>query len=167
MSKVKVQGNPSGTGTLTIAAPNTNSDRTLNLPDAAGTLVAKSGTYIAPSELGSGTPSASNFLRGDGSWQIIPAPSTANVLAATAGASLGAVGTYAFLFDTVAQTTTPGSTRAGSSLRYAGSSAGSNNSAESGVAASGTWRVMGGSGYLGGSPSTNAATRTSVWLRIS
>lgn len=40
MSKVKVQGNPSGTGTLTIAAPDTNTDRTLTLPDAAGTVLA-------------------------------------------------------------------------------------------------------------------------------
>jgi len=39
MSKVAIQGNASGTGTLTIAAPNTNSDRTINLPDEAGTLV--------------------------------------------------------------------------------------------------------------------------------
>jgi hypothetical protein len=36
MSLVKVSGNASGTGTLTIAAPNTNSDYTLTLPDAAG-----------------------------------------------------------------------------------------------------------------------------------
>jgi hypothetical protein len=39
MSLVKVQGNVSGTGTLTIAAPNTNSDRTLTLPDATGTIL--------------------------------------------------------------------------------------------------------------------------------
>jgi hypothetical protein len=38
MSLVKVSGNASGTGTLTIAAPNTNSDRTLTLPDATGTV---------------------------------------------------------------------------------------------------------------------------------
>ena len=38
MSNVKIQGNPSGTGTLTIAAPNTNSDYTLNLPASAGTV---------------------------------------------------------------------------------------------------------------------------------
>jgi len=36
MSKVKVQGNPSGTGTLTIAAPDTNSDATINLPTVTG-----------------------------------------------------------------------------------------------------------------------------------
>jgi hypothetical protein len=38
MSKIALTGNASGTGTLTIAAPNTNSDRTLDLPDGAGTV---------------------------------------------------------------------------------------------------------------------------------
>jgi len=36
MSIVKIQGNASGTGTLTIAAPNTNSDATINLPTFTG-----------------------------------------------------------------------------------------------------------------------------------
>lgn len=36
MSKIKLEGNALGTGTLTIAAPNTNTDRTLTLPDEAG-----------------------------------------------------------------------------------------------------------------------------------
>jgi hypothetical protein len=39
MSLIKLQGNASGTGALTIAAPNTNTDRTLTLPDATGTFV--------------------------------------------------------------------------------------------------------------------------------
>jgi len=43
MSKVKIQGNASGTGTLTISAPNTNTDRTLTLPDGAGEIVVSSG----------------------------------------------------------------------------------------------------------------------------
>jgi len=38
MSKVAITGNASGTGTLTFAAPNTNTDRTLDLPDAGGTV---------------------------------------------------------------------------------------------------------------------------------
>ena len=38
MSKIALQGNPSGTGTFQIAAPNSNSDRVLTLPDAAGTV---------------------------------------------------------------------------------------------------------------------------------
>jgi hypothetical protein len=38
MSLVQVQGNASGTGTLTIAAPNTNSNYTLTLPQTTATL---------------------------------------------------------------------------------------------------------------------------------
>ena len=33
MSKVKIQGNASGTGVVTLTAPNTNTDRTITLPD--------------------------------------------------------------------------------------------------------------------------------------
>ena len=39
MSKIALTGNALGTGTLTIAAPNTNTDRTLTLPDNTGTLL--------------------------------------------------------------------------------------------------------------------------------
>ena len=39
MSKIALSGNASGTGTFTIASPNSNSDRTLNLPDNSGTLI--------------------------------------------------------------------------------------------------------------------------------
>ena len=39
MSKVKIQGNASGTGTFTIQAPNSNTDRVLSLPDNAGEIL--------------------------------------------------------------------------------------------------------------------------------
>ena len=39
MSKVVIQGNASGTGNFTIAAPNSNTDRTLTLPDVTGNVV--------------------------------------------------------------------------------------------------------------------------------
>lgn len=48
MSQVKVTGNASGTGTLTIAAPNTNSDYTLTLPTATGTLLSSASTANFP-----------------------------------------------------------------------------------------------------------------------
>jgi hypothetical protein len=38
MSKIAFTPNASGTGTFTFAAPGTNTDRTLTLPDASGTL---------------------------------------------------------------------------------------------------------------------------------
>ena len=39
MSKVAITGNENGTGVFTIAAPNSNTDRTLTLPDEAGTVL--------------------------------------------------------------------------------------------------------------------------------
>ena len=38
MSKIRLTPNASGTGTVTIAAPNTNTDRTITLADETGTL---------------------------------------------------------------------------------------------------------------------------------
>jgi len=43
MAKVKIQGHASGTGILTVTAPNTSTDRTITLPDATGTLLASEG----------------------------------------------------------------------------------------------------------------------------
>jgi hypothetical protein len=39
MAKVKIQGHASGTGVLTVTAPNTSSDRTITLPDSTGTIL--------------------------------------------------------------------------------------------------------------------------------
>ena len=44
MSLVKIQGNASGTGIFTVAAPNSNTDRTLTLPDSTGTLATAEST---------------------------------------------------------------------------------------------------------------------------
>ncbi len=38
MAKVKIQGHASGTGILTVTAPNTSTDRTITLPDETATL---------------------------------------------------------------------------------------------------------------------------------
>ena len=39
MSNIAIKGNASGTGTFTVEAPNSNTDRTLVLPDEAGTVI--------------------------------------------------------------------------------------------------------------------------------
>ena len=39
MSKLKFSGDSGGTGVITVASPNTSTDRTLTLPDATSTLV--------------------------------------------------------------------------------------------------------------------------------
>lgn len=62
MSKIALSGNASGSGTLTIAAPNTSTDRTLTLPDATGTVQVSgnpisgtTGTFSGDLTLGSST----------------------------------------------------------------------------------------------------------------
>lgn len=46
MSNVVIQGNASGTGDFTIAAPNSDTDRTLTLPDEAGEVIVTDGTTL-------------------------------------------------------------------------------------------------------------------------
>lgn len=46
MSKVKIQPNASGTGIFTVAAPATNTDRTITLPDVDATLLTTAGGVI-------------------------------------------------------------------------------------------------------------------------
>jgi hypothetical protein len=93
------------------------------------------------------------------------AVNTSTVLSATAGASVGAVGTYAFLFRNDGNAFTAGTTYAASVLRYAGvySTAGScyqfANVWTAGAAPSGTWRAMG--------SVSSQAYGSAVFLRIS
>jgi len=62
MSRITLAPNASGTGTLTIAAPNTNTDRTITLPDVTTTLVGTDATQtltnktIASSQLTGALP---------------------------------------------------------------------------------------------------------------
>ena len=47
MSKVTIAGDVNGTGVFTIAAPNGNTNRTLVLPDEAGTVLTSGGALPA------------------------------------------------------------------------------------------------------------------------
>lgn len=53
MSKVAISGNASGTGVFTLAAPNSNTDRTLTLPDEAGTVLTTAGVPASAMPAGS------------------------------------------------------------------------------------------------------------------
>ena len=163
MSNVALSGNASGTGTFTIASPNSNTDRTLNLPDSSGTLVHTdtSGNLLV------GTATNTNSSRivsngviesttggvrfPDGSTQTTAAGAvtTTAVLNATAGASAGGVGTYALTIVNTGTTFNFGATIAGSSVApilvtLNGEGFFVNGGNSGGL--SGTWRVMGRAG---------------------
>ena len=55
MSNIVLQPNSSGTGSITIDTPNTNTDRTLNIPDESGTLLSTASS-IASSKLTGALP---------------------------------------------------------------------------------------------------------------
>ena len=94
------------------------------------------------------------------------APTTAEVLSATAGATAGAVGTYAFMEDTGSNVgLNIGDTVAGSGIRYAGvakTETSPMDISSSSTVPSGTWRCM---GYI---PTVFIATAkyASLFLRI-
>ncbi len=54
MSKLRIQANASGAGVVSLEAPNTNSDRTINLPDAAGTILLTNGNGSSLTSLTAG-----------------------------------------------------------------------------------------------------------------
>ena len=53
MSKISITPNPSGTGVFTISSPATNTNRTLTLPDEAGTVLTNSSDIPAANLTGS------------------------------------------------------------------------------------------------------------------
>lgn len=72
MSKVKIEGNASGTGTLTIAAPNTNTDRTLTLPDGAGEILTDASSLPAANLTGTLPAIDGSNLTGVSSLSTVP-----------------------------------------------------------------------------------------------
>jgi hypothetical protein len=67
MSKIALQGDASGTGTFTIASPNSNTDRTLTLPDEAGTVLTSGGAIADALNVDS---APTNSLEVDGSSNL-------------------------------------------------------------------------------------------------
>ena len=71
MSRIAFNGNALGTGTVTIASPNTNSDQTLTLPDATGTLLSTGSVVTVPQGgTGASTLTANNVILGNGTSAV-------------------------------------------------------------------------------------------------
>ena len=138
----------SGVGTVTV---NSTSSATVTSVDGAGLYgFSVTGGPITTSGTLTVTPPApstsGNVLTSDGTNWVSAAPSVSIVA--------GAVGSYAFCFDTGIANTFGGA-RAGGSI-YPASASGSG----SGVTLSGTWRCMGVSQGLGGTSSATLFVRT-------
>jgi hypothetical protein len=83
MSQVKISGNASGTGVLTIAAPNTNTDRSITLPDKAGAIAIGAGTIVQVVQATTSTQvavSTTTFTDTTLTASITPSSSTNKVL---------------------------------------------------------------------------------------
>lgn len=91
MSKISFTPNASGTGTLNIVAPNTNTNRTLTLPDITGTLVSTD----ASGNVGIGTATPNTKLSVEGAINF-----TAAVATPAVGASIYAPGASQLAFGT-------------------------------------------------------------------
>jgi hypothetical protein len=155
MSDIKTYINASvGSGSVTSVAMTVPTGLTVS-----GTPITTSGTLAVSLQSGYSIPTTSSqsnwntaYGWGDHSTQgyltSAPAPTTAQVGTASAGLSLGDLGTYAFLGKTSTGTITAGTTYSGSALVYAGFVSTSTfnddtaNDAQ-GTSPSGSWRAMG------------------------
>jgi len=70
MAKVKITGHASGSGVITVTAPNTSTDRTITLPDATDTLIGTATTDALTTRI-NGAGGRKNFIMNGGFdvWQ--------------------------------------------------------------------------------------------------
>jgi len=132
-------------GTLQLQVNGTTPSVTLAANGSVG--VGSSPSYGTNGQVltSSGTGSAPTWTT------LSTAPTTAQVLTATAALTFGAVGSYAFLGQQTAAALQPGDTQAGSELRFTGINAGpapgnaalSNTKGSTANLPTGTWRCLG------------------------
>ena len=94
MSKVKIQGNASGSGVLTIAAPNTSTDRTITLPDTTGTLLDENSSVPAANLTGTVADARISALTASKLTGALPAISGASLTGITTGKVLQVIQTH-------------------------------------------------------------------------
>lgn len=113
MSGVKLEGNALGTGVFTIKSPNSNTDRTFDLPDASGKIV-------APSSNGTlGQVLTSNGDGSDPTFQSLPAGGVTSLngqTGAITNTNYDAIGSYVTGRPANATSYAANATIAGSSL---------------------------------------------------
>ena len=111
MAKVKIQGHASGTGILTLTAPNTSTDRTITLPDTTGTLLDENSSVPAANL--TGTVADARFpatlpAASAANLTAIPAANITGTLPAIDGSNLtGLVATLSGLTDATVSASDP------------------------------------------------------------
>jgi len=99
MSSIKLESNSSGTGVFTVASPNSNTNRTLTLPDSTGTVVVTGGAQTIEFAAGSAStpsitttgdtntgiffPAADTIAFGEGGAEAMRIDSSGNVMIGT------------------------------------------------------------------------------------
>lgn len=68
MSRVAIEGNASGSGTFTIAAPNSNNNRTISIPDGTGTMVVNGASSSIVADTAKSATSTAVDFTGIPSW---------------------------------------------------------------------------------------------------
>lgn len=184
LSDIKTYINASvGSGSVTSVGLSAPTGLTVS-----GSPVTTSGTLALTFTSGYSIPTTSSqsnwntaFGWGDHSTQgyltSAPAPTSAQVGSATAGLSVGAVGSYAWLGSSSTGVFVAGTTYSGSSLHYAGflsasvyvdDTAAVIDDNDSATTPSGTWRAMGNARRTsGGSSVVNNRYPSTLFLRIS
>jgi len=152
MSKVAISGNASGTGTFTIQAPNSNTDRVLSLPDEAGTVLTGNSSLNAANLTGTLPAidgSALTGISGGKILQVVPvtktttydstATSFTNITGLSVTITPSSTSSYVLIMANLSWSGSFGDehfqlrlARGGSPI-YVGSSAGSRTSAFTGV----------------------------------
>ena len=162
----KVNTALTGVPTAPTAAVNTNTTQvattafvTAQIADDAPTKTGTGASGTWGINITGNAATATTAAACSGNAATVTTLNTTQVLAATSGASVGAVGTYAFMRSLNTTSVPPGGTKAGSALTYSGSPGSTNG------IGTGTWRCMGYDGS--GADGYGAYYYATLWLRIS
>ena len=91
MSNIVLQPNASGTGNITIATPNTNTDRTLTIPDVTGNVVTTGDTgSVADAMIATGITASK--LTGDINYSNLPVGSVIQTITNTSTTTVSTTG---------------------------------------------------------------------------
>jgi len=94
MAKVKITGHASGTGVITVTAPNTSTDRTITLPDTTGTLLDENSSVPAANLTGTVADARISALTASKLTGALPAISGASLTGIVGGKILQVVNSY-------------------------------------------------------------------------